>query len=235
MEQNLLEDVTIEERQRLGKGHAHGVVACVRQLLDSLVPIIFRLAGELASEPPTTKCLASRARVVESNDDLLGMLGNAKTELETLPEEVIDVSDVLSINGHVNGFAGKKRVDRPDDEDDEKTWATNGFARYALSPNLLAVFIIVFSSSSKRQRVEPTSSAFVVPATPERPTTNGYGTSHEIPKSTTPSPSTSMVSIADSEGRPAVTVAMLRALTQNVKRKYGGTPTPSPMGTPTRR
>jgi hypothetical protein len=109
--------------------------------------------------------------------------------------------------------------------------------RLILIPCLIALFSS--SNSAKRQRVNSTvTSAFPIstlPVTPDRPTTdmaNGYRTSHTVPPSTTPSPSMTSASAADSEGRPAVTIAMLRALTQNVKRKYGTTPTSTPTSTP---
>jgi hypothetical protein len=65
----------------------------------------------------------------------------------------------------------------------------------------------------------PLAPTFAVPEIPERPLTNGingFGSARTIPES--PSPTITASSVPDGEG--SVTVAMLRALTQSVRKKF---------------
>jgi hypothetical protein len=127
MEQELLREFALQERRDIA---AQGVSFRVNPLLEAIVPILFRVAGEMAVESPTTKRLVSQDRLVESNEDLLEMLGNAQKELEGLSEEV----DHIFVNGHANGYSTtRKRADRPD-EDDRDLWHSDPFTMYAHTP-----------------------------------------------------------------------------------------------------
>jgi hypothetical protein len=123
MEQDLLREFDAQERKDLA---AQGTSFHVNSLLDVVVPILFRIASEMATESPMVKRLVSQDRLVESNEDLLEMLGNAKKELEELPEPV----DHILMNGHTNGYTStRKRVDRPDDDEDEQDpWRSDTFS-----------------------------------------------------------------------------------------------------------
>jgi len=71
----------------------------------------------------------------------------------------------------------------------------------------------LISAPSKRRRLSSPDESLVDPTPMTSPYLNGHPT---------PSPTSTNVSLAPSEGPPVVTVAMLRALTRDMKKKYAG-------------